>query len=104
MPGVSAASAATAGISSAVNSSRQVNEKKPHNQEMENIAKQQSGSGIISDTVASIPLVGKQLSDALKKIGLGNNFSVKNLKGVAYGGGLFLEREGNGLFLERQGK
>ena len=91
------------GVSSAVNSSKQTSEMTRHNKAIEDLAKQQLGSGIISDAVSSIPLVGKKLSVELKKIGLGN-CCVKNLKGVACGGGLYLEREGNGLFLARQGE
>ena len=89
------------GISSAVNSTRQTNEQKRHNQELESLTKQQLGSGILSDAVAPIPITGKMLSNALKKLGLGG--CVKNLKGAAWGNGLYLEREGNGLFLARQG-
>ena len=59
---------------------------------MKNITKQQLGSGIISDAVAPILLVGKMLSNELEKFGIGG--CVKNLKGVAYGGGLFLARQG----------
>lgn len=87
------------GISSAVNSTRQTNEQKRHNQELENIAK---GSGLPSDLVAPIPIIGKVLSNQLKKFGLGG--CVKNLKGASWGNGLYLEREGNGLFLARQGE
>ena len=39
------------------------------------------------------------LSNALKKIGLGGCVKdLKDLKGVVWGNGLYLEREGNGLF------
>ena len=91
------------GVSSAVNSSKQTSEMARHNKAIEDLAKQQLGSGIISDAVTPIPLVGKKLSDALKKMGLGD-CCVKNLKGASYGGGLYLEREGSGLFLAREGE
>jgi len=87
------------GISSAVNSSKQTAEMSRHNRAIEDIAK---GSGILSDAVMPIPIAGKMLSNALKKLGLGG--CVNNLKGAAWGGGLYLEREGNGLFLARQGE
>ena len=89
------------GITSAVNSTRQTNEQKRHNEAVESITKQQLGSGIISDAIAPIPIAGKFLSDALRKIGLGG--CVKNLKGAVWGNGLYLERNGSGLFLARQG-
>ena len=79
-----------------------------HNKAQEDLLKSQlnvglnTGSGIISDTVAPIPLVGKKLSAALQKLGLGN-CPCKGLKGAKWGNGLYLEREGNGLFLARQG-
>ena len=57
----------TAGISSAVNSTRLTNDQIRHNKTTEDIAKQQLGSGIISDTVASIPLVGKKLSRCIEE-------------------------------------
>ena len=85
------------GISSAVNSSKQTSELTRHNKAMEDIAK---GSGIISSKVEPIPVVGKTLSNALKKIGLGG--CVDGLKGAVWGNGLYLEREGDGLFLDRQ--
>ena len=87
------------GITSAVNSTRQTNEQKRHNLAVESMAK---GSGILSDAATRIPIVGKTLSNVLKKIGLGG--SVKNLKGEIWGKGLYLERQGSGLFLARQGK
>ena len=93
------------GITSAVNSSKQTAEQVRHNKQIEDLAKSQlsSGSGIISNAVAPIPIIGKQLSAALQKIGLGKCRCVKNLKGVSWGNGLYLERQGEGLFLGRPG-
>ena len=93
------------GITSAVNSSKQTAEQVRHNKQIEDLAKSQlsSGSGIISNAVAPIPIIGKQLSTALQKIGLGKCRCVKNLKGVTWGNGLYLERQGEGLFLGRPG-
>lgn len=94
---ISAVGGLAGGIASAVNSTKQANEQIHHNREVENILK--NGSGI-SDVVEPIPVVGKLLSNFLKsKFGLGG--SVKGIKGVKWGNGLYLEREGNGLFLDR---
>jgi hypothetical protein len=92
------------GIASAVNSSKQTAEMVRHNKEEEDLVKRQlsSGSGIISNAVAPIPLIGKPLSTTLKKFGLGG--CVENLKGVKWGNGLYLERQGGGLFLGRVGE
>ena len=65
------------------------------------MAKQQLGSGILSDAAVPIPVVGKLLSNALKKFGLGG--CVKNLKGAEWGVGLYLQRQGSGPFLAREG-
>lgn len=87
------------GITSAVNSSKQTAEQKRHNEIMESIAK---GSGIISNSVEGIPLIGKSLSQALEKIGLGGCIK-KNLIGIKMGEGLYLEPGGSGLNLNPQG-
>jgi hypothetical protein len=94
-----AAGGLAGGITSAVNSSKQTSELVRHNKAIEDIAK---GSGMLSDAAAPIPVVGKTLSAALKKIGLGG--CAKNLRGAVWGNGLYLEREGTGLFLARQGE
>lgn len=94
-----AAGGVAGGVASAVNSTKQAAEQVRHHKEMENILK--SGSGIISNAIEPIPIVGKTLSNALKKIGLGG--CVKELKGVKWGEGIYLERKGSGLFLGRQG-
>ena len=85
------------GIASAVNSTRQTNNQIEHNSKVEKILKEGSG---ISDIIKPIPVVGNVLSSFLKKkFGLGGN--VKGIKGVKWGNGLYLEREGEGLFLDR---
>ena len=102
---IGAAGGVAGGIASAINSSKQTSEMTRHNKSIEDITKQQLGSGIISDAVAP-------LSEALKKLGFGE-CCVKNLKGCTCGNGLnslllllllYLEREGSGLFLARQGE
>ena len=97
---IGAAGGLAGGIASAVNSSKQTAEQKRHNQALENIAK---GSGIISDKIEPIPVIGTKLASALRKIGLGN-CCVKDIKGAIWGNGIYLERQGNGLFLARQGE
>ena len=96
---IPAIAAAAGTITSIVNSTKQTSEMARHNRATEDIAR---GSGMLSNLAEPIPLVGKALSDALKIMGLGN-CCVKNLKGAAWGTGLYLEREGSGLFLARQG-
>ena len=98
---IPAIAAAAGGITSIVNSTKQTSEIARHNKAIEDMAKQQLGSGMLSDAAAPIPVVGKLLSNALKKFGLGG--CVKNLKGAVWGNGLYLQREGSGLFLARQG-
>ena len=96
---VGAAGGLTGGIASAVSAAKSNAEQARHNKEVETLLK--TGSGIISNVVDPIPIVGKALSNALKKIGLGG--SVKKLQGVKWGNGIYLERKGSGLFLKRQG-
>ena len=113
---VGAAGGLTGGIASAVNSSRQTNEQARHNREMEEANKaaleqMKSGTGVVSDFVEKVPVIGNILSPLLKKIGLGckdvdiikrggcvckNNYRMKQI-----GSGLYLEpSDGSGLFLE----
>lgn len=96
-----AAGGVAGGIASAVNSSKQTAEQARHNKAIEDIAKQQSGSGFISNAAEYIPIVGKPLSDALKKLGLG--CGSRPLFGLKIGQGLYLEPQGSGLHLQPQG-
>ena len=95
------------GVASAVSASRSNAEQARHNRAVEEQLK--SGSGVVSDVVGKIPLLGNFLGPFLQKIGLGyadineikkggcvckKFFRVKQI-----GSGLFLEpSEGNGLF------
>ena len=98
----------TAGITSAVNSSKSVGEQKRHNEFMENQFTK-SGNGVVSDFAGKIPILGTFIQPLLQKIGLGNNDINKIIKGKCLckngfsckqiGNGLYLEPEGNGLFL-----
>ena len=113
---VGAAGGLTGGIASAVNSSKQTSEQARHNLEMEKqnkaaLEQMKTGTGVVSDFVEKVPVIGNILSPLLKKIGLGckdvdiikrggcvckNNYRVKQI-----GSGLYLEpSDGSGLFLE----
>ena len=92
-----AAGGLAGGIASAVNSTNQAKEMRRHNEKVEDLIK---GSGI-SDIIEPIPIVGKVLSSFLKKkFGLGGR--ITGIKGVRWGNGLYLEREGEGIFLDRK--
>lgn len=91
-----AAGGVAGGVASAVSSVKAANEQARHNKEMEKLVQ---GSGIISDKVDAIPVIGNQLSSLLKKIGLGG--CVGNICGLKIGNGLYLEpTTGSGLFLD----
>jgi len=113
---VGAAGGLTAGIASAVSAAKSNAEQARHNREMEEANKaaleqMKSGTGVVSDFVEKVPVIGNILSPLLKKIGLGckdvdiikrggcvckNNYRVKQI-----GSGLYIEpSEGSGLFLE----
>lgn len=97
---VGAAGGLTGGIASAVSAAKSNAEQKRHNKTVEDIL-QKEGSGIVSNIIEEpTPINGRSLSDVLKKFGLGG--CVKNLKGVKWGNGIYLERQGSGVFLERQ--
>ena len=70
----------------------QSSEQARHNKEMEKLVKE--GGGSIPKSVT-----GKSLSNTLNKYGLEGN--TKGIKGVVWGNGLYLEREGSGLFLDK---
>ena len=110
-----AAGGLTGGIASAVSAAKSNAEQRRHNETIENQLKSgtgdggQTGSGIVSDFVGKVPLIGNFLQPLLKKIGLGikdcnkinnggcvckNKFRYKQI-----GSGLFIEPfEGSGLF------
>jgi len=93
------------GIGSLVNNIKSNQEQQRHNRVIEEQLK--AGSGIISDVIDKIPLLGKLLSPYVKKIGLGVN-DVKNIEKCEcqlrkHGLGLYLgppRQEGSGLFLD----
>ena len=104
-----AAGGLAGGVASAVNSTKQANEQARHNRAIEEQLK--SGSGVVSDFVKKVPVIGNIFGPLLRKVGLGckdvdiikrggcvckNNYRVKQI-----GSGLYLEpTEGSGLFLD----
>ena len=90
------------GITTAVNSSKSNAEQARHNRVIEEQIK--SGSGIVSDTVSKVPIVGSFLASILGKIGLG----LEEIDGVEHGNcicknGLIMKKIGSGLYLEPEG-
>jgi hypothetical protein len=94
-------------VASAVSASKSNAEQVRHNKAIEEQLK--SGSGVISDFVENVPVLGRILGPLMKKIGLGVNdintlnhggcVCSKGLKMRCDGRGLYLEPEGSGLFL-----
>lgn len=109
--GLGAAGGLAGGIASAVSSAKNVRETERHNREVE--AQLQKGSGVVSNLVGKVPLIGSFLAPILERFGLGINAQNKLMKGGCvclrkvgkglylkpYGGGLFLGPRGGGLFL-----
>ena len=111
--GLGAAGALTGGIASAVSSAKQNRETERHNREIE--AQLQKGSGVVSNFVGKVPLIGRFLTPILERFGLGVKDQNKLMKGGCvclnkvgkglylrpYGNGLYLGPKGNGLFLDQ---
>jgi hypothetical protein len=107
--GLAAAGGVAGGVSSIVSAAKSNAEQARHNRAVEEQLK--NGSGVVSDVVGKIPLLGNFLGPFLQKIGLGyadiNEFQnggcvcKKNFRVKQIGRGLYLEpSQGNGLFLE----
>src|SRR6476619_8359444 len=104
---LSAAGGLAGGISSAVSASKSNAEQARHNRAVEEQLK--AGSGVVSDTVGKIPILGAILGPLMQKLGLGieDCNKIKNggcvcrdgYKIKQSGSGLYLEPEGSGLFL-----
>jgi len=102
-----AAGGLAGGISSAVSAGKSNAEQARHNRAVEEQLK--AGSGVVSDTVGKIPILGSILGPVLQKLGLGieDCNKIKNggcvcrdgYKIKQRGSGLYLEPEGSGLFL-----
>lgn len=106
--GIGAAGAATGGISAAVSAAKSNAEQQRHNRAVEEQLSK-SGTGVVSDTISKIPVLGPWLAPKLKKFGLGLGDINKLLHGGCIckngcamkmiGNGLYLEPQGSGLFL-----
>jgi hypothetical protein len=105
--GLAAAGGVAGGIASAVSVAKSNAEHARHNRVIEE--QLQAGSGIVSDVVSKVPVVGSFLGPLLQKIGLGNKDINKIKKGGCVccnglkikkvGGGIYLGPQGDGLFL-----
>ena len=101
-----AAGGLAGGVASAVSASNNAKaavaaqaELERHNREVESQLK--AGSGVISDHVGKIPVIGNLLKPLLQKLGLGINDYNRIIKGgcVKCGKGLYLKPYGSGLYL-----
>ena len=96
-----AAGGLAGGVASAVSSSKATAEQARHNKVIEDQLK--SGSGVVSNLVGKIPLIGSVLEPLLQKIGLGLSDIKKLNKGTCVcSNGLLVKKSGNGLYLEPQ--
>jgi hypothetical protein len=77
--GIGAAGAVTGGIASAVSSAKQNRETERHNREVE--SQLQKGSGVVSNFVSKVPLIGSFLAPILERFGLGVQAQNKLMKG-----------------------
>ena len=70
-----------------------------HNREVEKQLKE--GSGVISDYVDKVPIIGHYLKPLLQKLGLGLGEFNKVINGgcVKCGNGLFMKQYGEGLYI-----
>lgn len=110
---LAAAGGLTGGIASAVSSAKSNTEQARHNRAIEELTKEslKSGTGVVSDAVGMVPVIGNYLKPLLQKIGLGINDSKKicnggcvcknKLRYKQIGRGLYIEpaTQGAGLFL-----
>src|SRR6476469_7228429 len=105
---VGAAGGLTGGIASAVSAAKSNAEQARHNREIEEQLK--SGTGVVTEVIGKVPVIGHVLKPLLQKIGLGNKDSRNICNGGCIcknkfrykkiGSGLFIEpAEGSGLFL-----
>jgi hypothetical protein len=74
-------------------------ETERHNREVEKQLKE--GSGVVSDYVEKVPIIGHYLKPLLQKLGLGLDAYNKVINGgcVKCGKGLFLKQYGEGLYI-----
>jgi hypothetical protein len=98
-----AAGGVAGGVASAVSSAKSNAEQARHNKVIEEQLK--SGSGVVSNIVGKIPIIGNFLEPLLQKIGLGIH-DVKKLQkdGCVCCNGLEIKKIGNGLYFGPQGE
>ena len=117
---VGAAGGLTGGISAAVSAARSNGEQQRHNRVIEEQLKggsgggRTTGSGVVSNIVSKVPILGSIFGPLLERIGLGLKDIEKVSRGSCIcksglaikkiGNGLYLEPEGSGVFLERRGE
>jgi hypothetical protein len=104
--GLGAAGAVTGGIAGAVSSAKNNRETERHNREVE--TQLRNGSGVVSNFVSKVPLIGSFLGPILERFGLGVKDQTKLMKGDCVslnklGKGLYLKPYGNGLYLGPKG-
>jgi len=107
--GIGAAGGVAGGVASAVSASNNAKaaaaaqaETERHNREIE--AQLKAGSGVVSNFVGNIPVLGRILGPLLQRIGLGNNDIniIKRGGCVCLGKGLYIRSQGGGLYLGPQ--
>jgi hypothetical protein len=99
--GIGAAGGVAGGVASAVSAAKSNAEQARHNRAIEEQLK--GGSGVVSDVVGKIPVLGSFLGSLLQKIGLG----IKDVNKIKKGGcvccnGYQIKRIGSGLYLGPQ--
>ena len=101
-----AAGGVAGGVASAVSaansakaSAKAQTELERHNREVEKELK--AGSGVVSEYIGKVPVVGRHLKPILEKLGLGVSDYNKliNAGCIKYGNGLYLKPFGQGLYL-----
>jgi hypothetical protein len=103
LAGAGALTGGVSGVISAANNAKAASaaqsELERHNREVE--AQLKSGTGVISEYIGKVPVIGNYLKPILKKLGLGLNDCRKVMNGscVKCGEGLYLRPYGEGLYI-----
>jgi len=103
LAGAGALTGGVSGVISAANNAKAASaaqsELERHNREVE--AQLKSGTGVISEYVSKVPVIGNYLKPILQKLGLGVGDYNKIIKGgcVKCGEGLYLRPYGEGLYI-----
>ena len=103
LAGAGALTGGVSGVISAANNAKAASaaqsELERHNREVE--AQLKSGTGVISEYIGKVPVIGNYLKPILKNLGLGLNDCRKVMNGscVKCGEGLYLRPYGEGLYI-----